>query len=110
MAVILWGKNVELSTGRNVLRISTSERDNRLHEWYERIMYQMTHVTAKSIGAAFHRVVVTAETFSLALFVRLGKRFSKIGDIVRGKDLPKNRGSISVSFFLKNIEEGRKNM
>lgn len=108
MIVVMWGKSVEMATGKNVLHISNQERDLRLNQWYGDVMYQITHVSFNSLKKNLHAVIVVVENFFLRMFVRLGKKFTVIGDIVRGRNLPKNRGS--VSFFLKNIEEKEENV
>lgn len=102
MVTVVWNKNSEMTTGRTFMHISTPERDARLEYLYEKAVYQITHVSYRSIKNTLHDWLVAVENFFLRMFVRLGKRFSTIGDIVRGKNIPKNRGA--VSFFLKNIE------
>ena len=108
MLVVVWGKSIQMSTGRNVLHISTEERDMRLSQWYGKVAYQVTHVSFNSLKNNLHSIIVAVENFFLRIFDRLGKKFKVIGDIVRGRDLPKNKGS--VSFFLKNIEENEENV
>ncbi len=103
MIAILWSKSVQLSGGQAMFSLSTPERDARLSWWFERTMYQITHVSYKSLKNTLHNLLVAFENFFLAIFVKLGKKFGRIGDMVRGKDIPKNRGS--VSFFLKNVED-----
>lgn len=102
MAVVLWNKNSQVTTGRAFFSISTPERDARLEEWYDKAVFQLTHVSYASVRNILHNALVAVENFFLSIFVRLGKRFSTIGDIVRGRNIPRNKGS--VSFFLKNIE------
>ena len=102
MATLLWNKNSQMTTGRTLLSVSTPERDARLEQWFQKFAYQITHVSYTSIKNTLHDWLVAVENFFLRIFVRLGKRFHTIGEIVRGKNIPKNRGS--VSFFLKNIE------
>ncbi|MES3005957.1 MAG: hypothetical protein V4664_03360 [Patescibacteria group bacterium] len=108
MAVVVWNKNTQMSTGRTNFRISTPERDAHLEQWYNRIMFQITHVSYGSLKKTLHDMLVAVENFFLRIFVRLGKRFHTIGDIVRGKNIPRNKGA--VSFFLKNIEESKKSV
>jgi hypothetical protein len=103
MSLLTYAKMSELSTGRNILHLSTPERDQRLRRVWKAVMYQITHVSWRSVKEGFHDSIVAAENFFLRVIVKLGKKFSSVGDIVRGKDIPKNRGS--VSFFLKNLED-----
>lgn len=108
MSILTYAKMGELSTGRNMLNISTPERDHKLRTLWQSIVYHITHVSLQSIKEGFHDGIVAAENFFLRIIVKLGKNFSSLGDIVRGKDIPKNRGS--VSFFLKNIEDHKKSL
>lgn len=102
MLVVVWNKSAEMTTGKTMFRISTPERDARIEHWFDRTMYRITHVSYTSLKNKLHDLLVAFESMFLRIFVRLGKRFHTIGDIVRGKNIPKNKGS--VSFFLKNIE------
>jgi hypothetical protein len=101
MAVV-WSKSAELSTGKGMFQISTPERDTKVINAFGVAHYQITHVSRKSIIRISQRAIVAVENMFMSFFVLLGKKFSTIGDVVRGKDIPKNRGA--VSFFLKNIE------
>lgn len=99
---MIYAKMTELTTGKNFLRISTPERDAKITEAWKSFVYQITHVSRKSLMKTFHKTVVGVENFFLRMVMKLGKKFTSIGDMVRGKDIPRNRGA--VSFFLKNIE------
>jgi hypothetical protein len=103
-----YAKMSELTNGKNVLRISTPSRDEKIVETWKWFRYQVTHVSRKSLSEASHKIVVSVENFFLGLIMKLGKKFTSLGDIVRGKDIPRNRGA--VSFFLKGTEEHKKSL
>lgn len=102
LAVMLYNKKVELATGKGFIRFC-DKRDAKLSLWWNHVCGQVSHITRRSALEKLHEVLVTSENFFLGLFMKLGKRFHKIGDMVRGKDLPKNRGSASL--FLQDIAE-----
>lgn len=103
---MIYAKMSELSTGKNMLRISTPERDAFITGVWNRFVYHVTHVSRTSIMETSHKLIVSIENFFLGVIVKLSKKFTSLGDMVRGKDIPRNRGS--VSFFWKNIDERRK--
>ena len=99
---------LQLTTGKDILHISNPERDARLTSFWQSFVYQVTHVSRKSLAEKLHKIVVVIENFFLRIIVKVGKKFSSVGDVVRGKNIPRNRGA--VSFFLKNIEEHKKSL
>ncbi len=100
---MIYAKMSELTNGKNILHISTPERDAKILAMWRALSYRITHVSRKSLTEASHKVIVSVENFFLRLIVKLGKKFTSLGDMVRGKDIPRNRGS--VSFFLREIDE-----
>lgn len=105
LAFLTYNKMLELTTGKNIVKISSPARDQKLKHAWNRFVYQITHVSWKSIKRRSYKIMVSIENYFLKVIIKLGKKFSTLGDIVRGKNIPRNRGS--VSFFLKNLENGR---
>lgn len=104
-AVILFNKNKELSKGRSMLSFSP-KLDAAVQDAIEMIVYACTHASVKTAEQLFKRAVIGTERFLLGQFDRVSHRFVVVSDVVTGKHIPKNRGS--VSFFLKNIETSKK--
>ena len=60
-------------------------------------------VTFRALSAKF---LEKAEKFFMRAFFKLFRYINKLSDMVKGKDVPKNKGS--ASFFLKRIDEVEK--
>ncbi|HEY1037209.1 MAG TPA: hypothetical protein VGE62_01345 [Candidatus Paceibacterota bacterium] len=106
-AVILLNKRREMSRGKPWFFIGGSELDQAVYDAVEFFIYVTTHASVKRTKMLFRKALLSAEKFFLGAFERIGHRFGIVSDIITGKDLPKNRGS--VSFFLKNIEVSKRN-
>lgn len=100
--MLVMNKSREINTGSPMFKLGSESSDETLLNIWNIIVYTVTHATARSIRHSAYRSVVAVERFVLRQFDRLSSRFSMFGDMVTGRDIPKNRGS--VSFFLKNIE------
>lgn len=106
MSFLVYGKIEELGGSKNIFSLSNKKRDAAIKKHWRSFIFNITHVSMKSIKKGSHKVITSAEGAFLKVMSQLGKKFSSIGDMVRGKDIPRNRGS--VSFFLKNISEHKK--
>ncbi len=62
-----------------------------------------TRTTLRSVSA---KVLEKMEKFFMKVFFKLFRYINKLSDMVKGKDVPKNKGS--ASFFLKRIDETEK--
>lgn len=82
--------------------ICSSELDMRLRAVYQRIAMQIKLINRAYLKEKMHAFAAYGEKMALSLLSKLLNRFGKLRDVVTGKDLPKNKGS--VSFFLKHIQ------
>lgn len=82
--------------------ICSTELDMRLRALYQRIVTQIRLIDKAYLKEKMHALAAHSEKWALALLSRLLNRFGRLRDVVTGKDLPKNKGS--VSFFLKHIQ------
>lgn len=106
-AFILLNKRREMSQGKPWISMGGPELDQAVYDAVEFFIYVTTHASVKRAKQLFMKAVHSSEKLFLGVFERVGHRFAIVSDIVTGKDLPKNRGS--VSFFLKNIEVSKQN-
>ena len=56
--------------------------------------------------SASAKILEKMEKFFMRVFFKLFRYINKLSDMVKGKDVPKNKGS--ASFFLKRIDETEK--
>jgi hypothetical protein len=106
LLVLSLKKNWELKAGRDIFSIATNRMDQRVESLLYKTanLVKMTHPERiKEIGS---KIAIKVEGFVMGIVEKLSSRFSIVGDMVTGRDIPKNRGS--VSFFLKNIENSKK--
>lgn len=106
LLMMLSHKQRELRTGKAMVKIGTSAADHKLQRAWQASLDKLAHVHPSNGKHTFRRSVVELERHIMNLFHRLSHKFSIVGDVVTGRDIPKNRGS--VSFFLKNIEDSKK--
>ncbi len=78
-----------------------SDLDIRLRAAYQGMIAWFRAVDGTYLKDRMHDIAEYVEKKGLALLSVLLNRFGKVRDIVTGKDLPKNKGS--VSFFLKHM-------
>lgn len=82
--------------------ICSTALDMRLRAMYQRAETQIRLIDGPYLKEKMHELAAHSEKWVLAILSRLLNRFGKLRDVVTGKDLPKNKGS--VSFFLKHIQ------
>ena len=82
--------------------ICSTELDTRLRSLYQRVETQIRLIDGPYLKEKMHALAAHSEKWVLAILSKLLNRFGKLRDVVTGKDLPKNKGS--VSFFLKHIQ------
>jgi hypothetical protein len=105
MALMCYNKTVELQTGKGIVALCDSNRNDRLALWFKIRFAEFKHINLASIKTFAHSILVGVENFFIKSFLKLSKRFTqvaKVADMIRGKDLPQNKGA--VSSFLQNIE------
>ncbi len=78
-----------------------SDLDIRLRAMYQGVIAWFRAIDGKYLKDRMHDIAEYVEKKGLAMLSRILNRFGKVRDIVTGKDLPKNKGS--VSFFLKHM-------
>jgi hypothetical protein len=106
LLMMLSHKQRELRTGKAMIKIGTSAADHKLRTAWQSSLSKLSHVHPSNGKHTLRRSMVELERHIMNLFHRLSHKFSIVGDVVTGRDIPKNRGS--VSFFLKNIEDSKK--
>lgn len=104
--LMLSNKQREISKGKAVLKIGSSNTDYALKRLWQTSIDKLSHVHPKNGKHTVRRSMVELEKHIMNIFHRLSHKFSIVGDVVTGRDIPRNRGS--VSFFLKNIEDSKK--
>lgn len=95
VAYMFWSQRSVLS------QLCSAELDIRLRTAYQRAVAQARAVDGPYMREKLHQLAEYSERKALAIVARLLSRFGKVRDVVTGKDLPKNKGS--VSFFLNHI-------
>lgn len=108
IAAMVKNKQKELSGDKPMFNIGSHSADSVIASTWNSMVYMITHVSVQSCKRLGKQVVHGVERFFISKFEQLSQRFSGVGDMVTGYDLPRNRGS--VSFFLKNIEDHKKVM
>jgi len=106
LAVLAFNKQKELNGDRAWFSIGSPRTDRRIAVVWISVVYIVTHVSVQSCKRLMKQAVLKAERFFINKIEEMGHKFSMVGNMVTGYDLPKNRGS--VSFFLKNIEDHKK--
>ena len=106
LVALYLNKKREVVRGKGFFSIGSERTDQKLSNLYEGITSYISVLRPHALKSLIGRMVVKAEQFAVGVFEKLSRRFSVVGNMVTGKDIPKNRGS--VSFFLKNIEDSKK--
>ncbi|MEI6553538.1 MAG: hypothetical protein WCO09_03135 [bacterium] len=101
-------KMLELSGKKSHIKFSKPEWDWHILRKYHLVKHNVVHIKRESLANFFHRMAKVLELLFIRLANKLEKRFSKLGDMIRGKQVARNKGS--VSFFLKNIEDHKNNL
>jgi hypothetical protein len=99
-------KNKEIKTGQPRFKIGGNDSDLWLSEVWNVLVYTITHASVRGIRQVAYRSVISFERLVINQFNRFSHRFALVGEIVTGRDIPKNRGSVSL--FLKKIEHPKK--
>lgn len=81
--------------------ICSTDLDIKLRAMYQRSVAWLQSIDGKYIREKMHQLAEYSERRALAILAIILSRFGRARDIVTGKDLPKNKGS--VSFFLKHM-------
>jgi len=100
---LVTNKMGELAGSRLAVRIHSHEFEVKMKTTVGAFWDWISHISMRSIRALTLATLQKAEKFFVKLFYRILKRITKMTDMVSGRDIPKNRGS--VSFFLKHIED-----
>lgn len=106
MLYIMLHKSRELRTGKTLLNIGNHQSDLTVRRVAASLVEKAAIAHPQNGRSIVRRFIIEIEKQSMNLFHRLSHRFSVVGEVVTGRDIPKNRGS--VSFFLKNIEDSKK--
>lgn len=106
IAAMLVNKQREMNGGRALFSVGTSSTDSRIAAMWSSMVYMVTHVSVRSCKKLTRQATLKAEAFFIENFETVARKFSLVGNMVTGYDLPRNRGS--VSFFLKNIEDHKR--
>ena len=104
--LMLGNKQKEVKTGKAMLKIGSSSTDYALKRLWMTGVDKLSHIHPSNTKQTIQRSMVELEKHIMNMFHRLSHKFSIVGDVVTGRDIPRNRGS--VSFFLKNIEDSKK--
>lgn len=104
--ILTANKNKEIKTGQAMFSIGGRGSDEWLREVWNVLVYTVTHASVRSMRQLAHRSVISFERMVINQFNRFSHRFAVVGEIVTGRDIPTNRGSVSL--FLKKIEHPKK--
>ncbi len=77
---------------------------NKTGAFWDVVWHSCTH-TFRALTAVFLEKI---QKFFMKVFFKLFRYISKLRDMVKGRDIPKNKGS--ASFFLKRIDEMGKDL
>ena len=103
---MLLHKNREIRTGRVLVNIGNHQSDLVLRRVTASLVEKAAIAHPNNGKSVLRRCIIVIEKQFMNLFHKLSERFEIVSDVVTGRDIPKNRGS--VSFFLKNIEDSKK--
>lgn len=103
---MLLHKNREIRTGRVLVNIGNHQSDLVLRRVAASLVEKAAIAHPNNGKSVLRRCIIVVEKQFMNLFHKLSERFEIVSDVVTGRDIPKNRGS--VSFFLKNIEDSKK--
>ncbi len=106
LATLAMNKQRDLDGKTAMFRVGSPSTDSYIAATWKSVVYMVTHVSVQSCRRMVQQATINLEGFFIKNFDKLGRKFTVVGDMVTGYDLPKNRGS--VSFFLKNIEDHKK--
>lgn len=106
MVYMLLHKNREIRTGRVLVNIGNHQSDLVLQRVAASLVEKAAIAHPNNGKSVLRRCIIVVEKQFMNLFHKLSERFEIVSDVVTGRDIPKNRGS--VSFFLKNIEDSKK--
>jgi hypothetical protein len=104
--IILLNKKREVQSGIGYFKLGSESLDQRISDLSTRIEIYLIETDSRKVKSIIKTWVVKFENYMLKKLHIISKRFEVFGDVVTGRDIPKNRGS--VSFFLKNIENDKK--
>jgi len=103
---ILANKIGQISGSRWYVRLHSHEFEhkviNKMGAFWD-VISNWFKVTFRVVSA---KVLEKLEKFFMKVFFKLFRYINKLSDMVKGKDVPKNKGS--ASFFLKRIDETEK--
>lgn len=104
--ILLLNKKREVQSGVGYFKVGSESLDQRISDLSTRIEIYLIETDSRKMKSIIKTQVVKFENYMLKKLHIVSKRFEVFGDVVTGRDIPKNRGS--VSFFLKNIENDQK--
>ena len=105
---MMFAKTLELSGRKCHIKFSKPEWDWHILRKYHLVRHNVLHIKRESLANFCHRTAKVLELLFIRLANKLEKRFSRLGDMIKGKQVARNKGS--VSFFLKNIEKPKNNL
>ena len=94
MLAMVITKNLEIS-GRFHIKFSKNEWDWLILRKYHLVRHNIVHIKRESLANFFHKTAKVLELLFIKLANKLEKKFSKLGDMIRGKQVARNRGSVS---------------
>ena len=109
LLAMMASKTRELSGKKCHIKFSKPEWDWHVLRKYHIVRHNVLHIKRESLADFFHKTAKVLELLFIKLANKLEKRFSKMGDLIRGKQMI-NRNKKSTSFFLKSIEEHKNNL
>lgn len=99
-------KLFELKSGRDFMFIRwRSKVDKYAHLWFTKIKTSIVLIERKSI-AFVKNIPVKALHIVSGVHVYMHKKYGKHVDMIKGRSVPTNKGS--VSFFVNSISEYKK--
>ncbi len=108
MLIMIVAKYIENSKGKTFIKFTKPEWDWHITRKFHITKHKLNHVSRESLADFFHKFAKISELVLVKMATVLEKKFSRMSDMIRGRRVIKNRGS--VSFFLKNIEEHKKKL
>lgn len=102
VSITLFNKVRELDTGKAIISIS-KDTDQKIVDLYTKIYLYIKELPKRIFHSGVILVLRLFYVFSSKLKKKIYPKISHLVDTVKGRDLPKNKGS--VSFFLERVKE-----
>ena len=103
---ILANKIGQTNGSRWYIKLHSHEFEHKVINKMGAVWDVVSHSSKATLRSVSAKVLEKMEKFFMKVFFKLFRYINRLSDMVKGKDVPKNKGS--ASFFLKRIDETEK--